>query len=135
MVAGLLTLMLVKDNPEPYHFHCDNFGKENETNSPVSWLVFALAVFGAGFLRERRRLTKSAPRNKWDGRNRKGRRDSPPLSVEAQGYSTQIFSVKNESLACVEGATSFIRGVDSISTTHSTKISGFRHCLAETRIR
>lgn len=61
-------------------------------SSAISWLVFALVVFGAGFLRERRRLKKSAPRNKWDGRNRKGRRDSPPLSVEeCQKIDASIF--------------------------------------------
>ena len=61
-------------------------------SSAFAWLVFALVVFGAGFLRERRRLTKSAARNKWDGRNRKGRRDSPPLSVEeCQKIDASIF--------------------------------------------
>ena len=93
VVAGLLALILVFGLiflAEVVAVEMIGFGIVFA--SPVSWLVFALAVFGAGFLRERRRLTESAPRNKWDGRNRKGRRDSPPLSVEeCQKIDARIF--------------------------------------------
>ena len=78
-------------------------------SSAFAWLVFALVVFGAGFLRNVEGIQSLLQGISGTAETEKGGETHRPFQSNSvrrstQAYSPQIFSVKYENLACVEGA-------------------------------